>query len=268
MGRPSTLTPATYAALLHAYRNGGKSVSHENVSKAVGCSRDIANRVYQGHYASAFAWAPAIRDVLSGAIPEPVMPRIWPPPQVAPMPPRPLAVVRPITEKPKPPPVTAEPIPTASIAAPPPQDPATVTLPEDAGQAQAQLLADLRNAVYARFTSSAEAAPDFDAFNRWLAGAMRSYAELMSSGRVELGPDALEQAGRLALMAATIREKDAQAVERLIGLEKKWNPPPKDKPAANKSAPTPDEAKRKFAQQAARWGRLAADPNPPELLSK
>lgn len=231
MAPPVTITPAIYGALLAAFRTGASAGA---AASAAGCTREIAVKAWRGHYASTYAWAPAIEAVIAGTAHEPILPKVWPPPKV-----QPLAVVRPIRDPSA---------PTLTVSPPTDAD-GILMLPEDTGEAQAQLLADLRNVVYARFVSSSQADPDFSAFNSWLAKAMRKHAEMLSTGQVDLTVEALEQAGRLALMAATIREKEISAVERLIALEKKWNPP---KPSATVRM-SHDEAKKRAAAEVARW---------------
>lgn len=232
MGRPVTITPTLYAALLRAFR-GGLSITA--AAADTGVTREIAGKAWRGVYHAAYSWAPAIQDVVNGTVREPVLPAIWPPPSRL----HTLPVVRPIRDQSS----------TALYVAPPTDQTDIPMLPEDPVEAQAQLLADLRNVVYSRFVSSGHADRDFSAFNAWLAKAMRTHAEMMSTSEDGLSVDSLEQAGRLALMAATIREKEISAVERLIAIEKKWNP---EKPG-KASKMSADEAKKRAAAEVSRW---------------
>jgi hypothetical protein len=213
LGRPSTLTPDTYAALLHAYRNGGKSASHETVSKAVGCSRDMANRVYQGHYASVFAWAPAIRDVVAGLIPAPTMPRVWPPPtlRLAPQSEAPIATVRPI-----------ESAPAASSRS----HRAQVNLPESATGPLAEggldALAEYRRTLAGRVRALARAGPDIDQALCIVASAVRQYAESIAAVGVT-ARDLTEIAAAIKVLNAAAAETGTQ-LERMLDAEKRLAP--------------------------------------------
>lgn len=265
-----SITPSVYSALLHAYRTGGDGLTDRVAGGLAGCSREVARKAYTGHYAKALPWAPAIRDVVAGIIAEPVMPRVWPPPPVRPKPAAPdalppsLAIVRPLrpakepADKPRP-----------GLSAPPERsaEPQDVDASADPATAGLAAMALHRGALTGRARAIARSGPYFDAYFEWLVKGMVRYAESMS------GPDAvvslgdLLDAAQIAGIVAGTMDKIGAALERVVAAERKLNPPT-SKPPTDKPAPTPDESKRRLQKQAARWSRLAADPNPPELPVK
>lgn len=254
------VTPAIYAALLSAFQSGK---NERAAAEHAGCTRAVARSALAGVYASRYAWAPAIRDVVSGLIPPPVMPTIWPPPTATkPAAPRPdappptLTIVRPI----RPPKDAGPDKPRPSLSAPAertevPLDDAVSADPTTAGN---QALALHRGALAARARAIARSGPDFDRYFEWLVKAMVSYAESMSGPNVAVSLSDLLDAAQIGGIVATTVDKIGAALERAVAAERKLNPPkPADKPLM-----TTDEAKKRAEAVAQRWAlamKKAAD---------
>lgn len=253
------ITPAIYTVLLAAFRAGKKDRA---AAAEAGCTRPVAANAYTGVYAARFKWAPAIRDVISGAVPEPIMPTIWPPPATVHTPPRPdappptLTIVRPI----RPPKDAGPDKPRPSLSAPAertetPLDDAVSADPTTAGN---QALALHRGALAARARAIARSGPDFDRYFEWLVKAMVSYAESMSGPNVAVSLSDLLDAAQIGGIVATTVDKIGAALERAVAAERKLNPPkPADKPLM-----TTDEARKRAEAVAQRWAlamKKAAD---------
>ena len=270
-----TMTPDMYSAILHAYTAGGESITDLAAARAAGCSRDIARKAYLGHYSRHFAWAPAIRDVVEGAIPAPIMPKVWPPPSLRAPPrktvppddvdaidlkpiPNVLQLVRPAGVRTLPRDPNG---PRPNLPAPSLEEAMSAPLPSDPAEAQAELLARLRVGLGARFLALNDAGPKFVAFMRWLASAMLAYAESMSGPNVVVGLNDLLNAAQIGGMFGQILDKSAQSLERIVALEKKLNPPPPKQQAPDKGkVDDPDKAAAIARRKRAKWDALLAEP--------
>lgn len=264
MAQP-TITPSTYAALLTAFSSGKPE---RKAAEAAGVTRTVARYAYLGEYAKYYEWAPAIRDVVDGKVAKPVMPKVWPPPgapaRIEPSEDaKPMAVIPNVLQLVRPAGVRTLPRdpngPKPNLPAPSLEESMSAPLPTDPAEAQAELLARLRVGLGARFLALNDAGPKFDAYMRWLASAMLAYAESMSGPNVSVGLNDLLNAAQIGGMFGQILDKSAQSLERIVALEKKLNP---QKPS-EKTRMTKEEAERKAAEAAARWGqaltRKAAD---------
>lgn len=221
--RPTTFIPAIYAALLVAFRNGA---SVREAASAAGCSTQIAHRALTGAYAAQFAWAPAIRDVLSGAIQTPKMPAVWPPPtmpKLEPAKPQPrLSVVRkePTTDKPTGP----EPDPLA----PPPARDASETTIVSTGNDGLDALAEYRQSLTQRARAMASAGHDLDRVVKWLTAALVEFAESMSKKGASVALNDLTSMAQAIGLVASSMDKFGAALERAVAAESKLKP--KEKP--------------------------------------
>lgn len=241
------ITPTVYVALLTAYQSGA---SDRAASSVAGCTRQTAANAYAGIYASRYQWAPAIRDVISGAVPVPVMPTIWPPPVMPkldpPKPPPRLSVVR----EPK----LREPVPglDPGVPAPLPPPPTRDTAPSaivPTGNDGLDALAEYRVSLTQRARAMASAGEDLDRVVKWLARALVEFAESMSQkGAAVALHDLTSMAQAIGLVASSM-DKFGSALERAVAAERKLNPP---KPAERVKM-TPEQAKAKAAAVAKRW---------------
>lgn len=219
------LTPSVYSALMVAFR-GGATVRAAAV--AAQCSRDMATAALTGGYAKRFEWAPAIRDVISGAVPVPVMPRIWPPPtmpRLEPAPPPRLSVVRDPKPRPEAPADDIEPLPP-----PPARDSAQQAAIAPTGNDGLDALAEYRVSLTQRARAMADAGYDVDRVVKWLTGALVKFAESMSQrGAVVSLGDLTAMASAVGMVAASM-DKFGAALERAVAAEQKLAP--KDAPNA------------------------------------
>lgn len=211
-----------------------------------------------GVYASQFAWAPAIRDVISGAVPMPAMPTIWPPPIMPkldpPKPPPRLSVVReqkkPSLREPEPgvDPGVPEPLP------PPPARDGVSTTITPTGNDGLDALAEYRASLTQRARAMASAGEDLDRVVKWLARALVEFAESMSQkGAAVALHDLTSMAQAIGLVASSM-DKFGSALERAVAAEQKLNPPkPAEKPRMSK-----EEAEKKARKAAERWASALA----------
>ena len=205
-----------------------------------------------GVYASQFAWAPAIRDVISGAVPMPAMPTIWPPPIMPkldpPKPPPRLSVVR---EQKKPSPEATEvpePLP------PPPTRESTPTTITPTGNDGLDALAEYRASLTQRARAMASAGEDLDRVVKWLARALVEFAESMSQKGAVVGLHDLTSMAQAIGLVASSMDKFGSALERAVAAEQKLNPPkPAEKPRMSK-----EEAEKKAHKAAERWASALA----------
>ena len=214
------VTPAIYMALLSAFQSGK---NERAAAEHAGCTRAVARSALTGLYASRYQWAPAIRDVISGAVPVPVMPRIWPPPtmpRIEPAPPPRLSVVRDPKPKPEAPADDIEPLPP-----PPARDSAQQAAIATTGNDGLDALAEYRVSLTQRARAMADAGYDVDRVVKWLTGALVKFAESMSQkGAVVSLGDLTAMASAVGMVAASM-DKFGAALERAVAAERKLNPP-------------------------------------------
>ena len=218
------ITPVIYVALLSAFRAGKKDRA---AAAEAGCTRPVAANAYTGVYASRFKWAPSIRDVISGAAPEPIIPTVWPPP------------VMPKLDPPKPSPrlsVVREPKPKAEPAAtdapdplpPPPARDDTQTAIVPTGDAGLDALAEYRQSLTQRARAMASAGHDLDRVVKWLTAALVEFAESMSKKGASVALNDLTSMAQAIGLVASSMDKFGAALERAVAAESKLKP--KEKP--------------------------------------
>lgn len=212
-----TITPAIYRRLLEAYRQG---VTQRGAAVAAGCGQGVSQYAYNFGYTHIYHWAPAIRAVLAGAVPEPDIPNEteWPPPIV-------------VTDPPPPKEQNANVFALSSKRAHRAKlHQFTLSLGGDEtvddGEAVEgiEAIKVLRKSLGHRVKALARAGEDIDAALCHVASAVRQYTESLSAPGVLISArDLTEIAAAIKVLNATAMET-GQQLERMIDAEARHDP--------------------------------------------
>lgn len=261
--RTDPITPAIYVEILAQARAG---VPLLRIATSLGIGRTIVRKAWSGEYAFRYPWAVSIHDVLTGKVPEPVMPDPPPDPPSLPkvdgvLPPDGVEPPRVVSLLPRLPkgreanlPKPAK--PTAPTKAPAPLRPDTAVLEATKGQAAA--LAELREALSARVRAASDLGPKFDAYHAWLMDALLAYAESMSGPGVVVSLNDLLTAAQIGGIVAQTIDKMSAGLERVVVTEQRFGGGAKDEP--KKRRITPEEARERLARATAKYGPLVEPP--------